>query len=99
MASISILLMWHTACLYNCRMVSRCWFALLLASIAAFAQPQPSSTIVLRPARVFDGDTMHQGWAVRVKGDRIDAAGPAAAMDAAGGNLVDLAGATLMPGL
>ena len=33
---------------------------------------------VLRPARVFDGDTMHEGWAVRVRGDRIEAAGPAA---------------------
>src|SRR5579864_8963493 len=99
MASISILLMWHTACLYNCRMVSRCWFALLLASIAAFAQPQPSSTIVLRPARVFDGDTMHQGWAVRVKGDRIDAAGPSASIDATDAKVIDLPGATLLPGL
>ena len=31
---------------------------------------------VLKPARVFDGDTVHEGWAVRVKGERIDAVGP-----------------------
>jgi imidazolonepropionase-like amidohydrolase len=91
--------MWHTACLYNCRMVSPRWFALLLASIPALAQPQPPSTIVLRPARVFDGDTMHQGWAVRVKGDRIDAAGPAASIDATDAKIVDLPGTTLLPGL
>ncbi len=80
-------------------MVSRCWFALLLASIVALAQPQPSSTIVLRPARVFDGDTMHQGWAVRVRGDRIDAAGPAASIDATGAKVIELPGTTLLPGL
>jgi imidazolonepropionase-like amidohydrolase len=56
---------------------------------------------VLRPARVFDGETMHEGWAVRVKDDRIDAAGPAASMitSGAGVKIVDLPGTTLMPGL
>ena len=54
---------------------------------------------VLRPARVFDGDSMHDGWAVRVRGDRIEAAGPAASVDAAGGTTIEMPGATLMPGL
>ena len=27
---------------------------------------QTDAVTVLRPARVFDGDTMHEGWAVRV---------------------------------
>jgi imidazolonepropionase-like amidohydrolase len=54
---------------------------------------------VLRPARVFDGDTMHEGWAVRVRGDRIDAVGDAASVAAAGAKTVDLPGATLTPGL
>jgi imidazolonepropionase-like amidohydrolase len=54
---------------------------------------------VLRPARVFDGDTMHEGWAVRVRGDRIEAAGPAAAVGAVGATVVDLPGTTLMPGM
>src|SRR6185436_4587055 len=57
---------------------------------------------VLRPARVFDGDAMHEGWAVRVKGDRIDAAGPAASVAAPGadgGKTIDLPGLTLLPGL
>ena len=62
----------------------------------------PLEVIVLRPARVFDGDAMHEGWAVRVKGDRIDAAGPAASVAAPGadgGKTIDLPGLTLLPGL
>jgi imidazolonepropionase-like amidohydrolase len=54
---------------------------------------------VLRPARVFDGETMHEGWAVRVRGDRIEAAGPAASVTAAGATTIDLPGTTLMPGM
>jgi imidazolonepropionase-like amidohydrolase len=54
---------------------------------------------LLRPARLFDGDTMHEGWAVRVRGDRIESAGPAAGVSAAGATVVDLPGTTLMPGL
>jgi imidazolonepropionase-like amidohydrolase len=69
--------------------------ALFLAPLLAAAQ----TVTVLRPARVFDGESMHEGWAVRVRGDRIDAAGPAAGIDSANAKVVDLAGATLMPGL
>jgi imidazolonepropionase-like amidohydrolase len=54
---------------------------------------------LLRPARVFDGDVMHEGWAVRVKGERIDAAGPEASVAAAGATTIDLPGTTLTPGL
>ena len=55
---------------------------------------------VLKPARVFDGDVMHDGWAVVVRGQRIEAAGPASATTApAGAETIDLPGATLMPGL
>ena len=57
------------------------------------------TSFLLRPARVFDGEAMHAGWAVRVKGNRIDAAGPAASVDAAGATVIELAGMTLMPGL
>ena len=57
------------------------------------------ASFLLRPARVFDGEAMHAGWTVRVKGNRIDAAGPAASVDAAGATVIELAGMTLMPGL
>jgi imidazolonepropionase-like amidohydrolase len=42
---------------------------------------------------------MHEGWAVRVKGDRIEAAGPATSIDTTNAKIVDLTGNTLMPGL
>jgi imidazolonepropionase-like amidohydrolase len=55
---------------------------------------------VLRPARVFDGEAMHDGWIVVVRGSRIEAAGPAAGTNVpAGATAVDLPGTTLMPGL
>ena len=58
--------------------------------------------ILLRPARVFDGvsATPHEGWAVLVEGNRIAAAGPADRVAApAGARVIDLPGATLMPGM
>jgi imidazolonepropionase-like amidohydrolase len=55
---------------------------------------------VLKPARVFDGDAVHDGWTVVVRGQRIEAAGPASATTPpAGAETIDLPGATLMPGL
>jgi imidazolonepropionase-like amidohydrolase len=73
----------------------------LLESVA-FAQgggtPQPRLTL-LRPARVFDGAALHEGWAVLVRGNRIEAAGPAEGMSPAGAAIVDLPGATVLPGL
>jgi len=60
---------------------------------------QNETIVVLKPARVFDGDAMHEGWAVRVKGEKIDAAGAEASVSAAGARVIDLPGATLTPGL
>jgi len=74
----------------------------MMAAAAVWAQPQARDTgavTVLKPARVFDGEAMREGWAVRVRGDRIEAAGPAAGIDAPGAKVVELSGLTLMPGL
>jgi imidazolonepropionase-like amidohydrolase len=60
---------------------------------------QTTTPLLLKPARVFDGEAMHEGWAVRISGDRIEAAGPAASVSIAGATAIDLAGLTLMPGL
>ena len=66
---------------------------------AAPAAPD-SSVVLLRPARVFDGETMHDGWAVLVRGERIVAAGPAASVAAPpGARAIELPDATLLPGL
>jgi imidazolonepropionase-like amidohydrolase len=76
-----------------------------LGSAPLFAQRggrgprEPETVTILKPARVFDGETSHEGWAVRVRGQRIEAAGPLASIDATGGRVVDLPGLTLLPGL
>ena len=48
----------------------------VLLNTGAIAAP-PS--IILRPSRVFDGISLkaHEGWVVVVRGERIEAAGPA----------------------
>ena len=52
-------------------------------------------SIVLRPSRVWSNGESREGWSVRVSGERIEAAGPSLL----GEETVDLAGATLLPGL
>lgn len=54
---------------------------------------------ILKPARVFDGETLHEGWAVRVRGDRIDAVGAAASIVTAGASVLELPNTTVLPGL
>jgi imidazolonepropionase-like amidohydrolase len=71
--------------------------ALIATAAAAAAEPAAKTAIVLRPARVFDGATLHVGWRVLVRGERIVAAGTDIA--AAGAREIDLPDATLVPGL
>ena len=67
------------------------------------AQTKPPETIyLLKPARVFDGETaqLHDGWVVLVRGEKIEAVGPAGEIKApANAKVIDLPGITLMPGL
>ncbi|MDQ2664377.1 MAG: amidohydrolase family protein [Gemmatimonadota bacterium] len=70
------------------------------AAQAAAAKPADSSATFITPARVFDGMTMHDGWSVLVRGERIVAAGPSGGITVpAGSRRVTLPGATLMPGM
>ena len=77
----------------------------LAASLAPFVlqaqtTPRPDGVaVIVRPARVFDGVALHEGWAVRIRGERIEAAGPAAKIAADGADAIDLPGATVLPGL
>ncbi len=68
------------------------------AAQVAPGQPASGEVTILKPARVFDGESMHQGWSVRVRGNRIEAVGSDAAAPA-GAKVIDLPGATLTPGL
>ncbi|WP_395444254.1 amidohydrolase family protein [Caulobacter sp. UC70_42] len=72
--------------------------ALILApGLALAAQP-----VLLRPARVWTAENAgppREGWAVLVKDGKIAAVGPAAQIDAAGAEIVDLPDTTVIPGL
>ncbi|WP_338867581.1 amidohydrolase family protein [Myxococcus stipitatus] len=80
--------------------------ALLLALVVTTASAEPvvppaPKSYLLRPASVFDGitDTLQEGWVVLVTGDRIAAAGPSARVKVPEGTeVIDLSGATLLPG-
>jgi imidazolonepropionase-like amidohydrolase len=80
--------------LANFRALAALSAALLLAS------PAMADTLLLHPARVFDGvnPAPHAGWSVLVEGDRIAAVGPNLAAPA-GARTIDLPGTTLIPGM
>ena len=82
--------------------------ALALSEITPRAQTQspppkpPDSICLLKPAHIFDGETaqLHDGWVVLVRGEKIEAVGPANQIKApADAQVIDLPGLTLMPGL
>jgi imidazolonepropionase-like amidohydrolase len=73
----------------------------LLCAVPLASTAAPPAYL-LRPARVFDGVTAQprEGWVVLVKGERIEAVGPAEQVKApVDAETVDLPGTTLLPGL
>jgi len=65
--------------------------------------PKPPDTVfLLKPAYIFDGESgqLRSGWAVLVRGEKIEAVGPANEVKAPGeAKVIELPGMTLMPGL
>jgi imidazolonepropionase-like amidohydrolase len=79
-------------------------FLSLLILLTPLLQPQqaPENVYLLKPAHVFDGESsqLHDGWVVLIRGERIEAAGPATGINApADAKVIDLPGMTLLPGL
>jgi len=72
-------------------------FCLALCATCATADP---AAWLLKPARVFDGvdPKPHEGWAVLVRGDKIEAVGSSVPTPA-DATVVDLPGKTVLPGL
>jgi imidazolonepropionase-like amidohydrolase len=71
-------------------------------ALAQGAPAAPARVLLLEPDAVFDGTTEapHRGWVVLVRGERIEAAGPRAAVPVpAGAERIPLPGTTLLPGL
>src|SRR5215203_1866267 len=73
-------------------------FALLAMTANGIDAQEATGVVILQPDRVFDGEAMHTGWVVVVRGDRIESAGPAGAAPA-GARPLPLPGTTLLPGL
>jgi len=79
--------------------------ALAVTPTSAFCAPtNPAAgagATLLRPAQLWTaGEPLHAGWVVLTEGERIVAVGPASAVPApAGAQVIDLPGATLLPGL
>src|SRR5438309_8588280 len=72
------------------------------AQIQSPAPKPPETVYLLKPAHVFDGEAgqLHDGWVVLVRGEKIEAVGPAGDIKApADAKVIELQGLTLMPGL
>ncbi len=70
---------------------------LLFCSLLSFAQTD--SFYLFKADRVFDGETMHTGWVVLVKGNKIEEAGAMNFTLPANTRVIEIKGATLLPGL
>jgi imidazolonepropionase-like amidohydrolase len=69
----------------------------LFSVASSFAQSD--SFYLFKPDRVFDGDQMHSDWIVLVKGKKIESCGAMTFKLPANTRIVELPGATLLPGL
>lgn len=72
--------------------------AAILFCTCSFAQ-QSDKYILLKPARVFDGETMHENWVVLIRNNKIEQAGSMTFKLPASTQIIELPGATLLPGL
>ncbi len=73
-----------------------------VAQTQSNAPKPPDAVYLLRPAHVFDGESaqLHDNWLVLVRGNRIEAVGPANEIKTpADAKTIDLPSMTLMPGL
>jgi len=78
-----------------------CFVVLVLTAIRLSAQSNTTENYtLLKPDRVFDGQQIHAGWWVLVKGDHIEAVGePGNISVPASAKVIDLKGTTLLPGM
>src|SRR5690349_21723423 len=83
-------------------LLTACFFIQTTVSTEAQQPKTPETVYLLRPASIFDGESaeLHRGWVVLVRGEKIEAIGPANEVKTpADARNVDLPNLTLMPGL
>ena len=83
------------------RALTRAALSALAITLTTAAPAAATGAVLLRPAQVWTaGEPAHRGWVVLTEGAHIAAVGPAAAVQRpAGAEVIDLPGATLLPGL
>src|SRR5436305_418313 len=82
--------------------LTACLFFQDMFSTEAQQSKPPEAVYLLRPASIFDGESaeLHKGWAVIVRGDKIEAVGPANDLKVPpDAKTIDLPNLILMPGL
>ncbi|MEJ7912987.1 MAG: amidohydrolase family protein [Chitinophagaceae bacterium] len=77
----------------------KAWMFFSFLLISAVVAAQTENSYLLKPDRVFDGQSMHAGWVVLVTGSKIEKAGPATFSVPPGTRIIELKGTTLLPGL
>src|SRR5690242_21280159 len=85
-----------------CVIVCAVFFSRMPTAEMQTSAPKPETIYLLKPASVFDGQSaqLHTGWVVLVRGEKIEAVGPASEIKApVDAKVIDLPGMTLMPGL
>ncbi|HWI91477.1 MAG TPA: amidohydrolase family protein [Flavisolibacter sp.] len=73
--------------------------AIIFSILPFLSFAQIDSFYLLKPDRVFDGETMHSGWIVLVHNNIIEAAGDMKFKLPANTRVIELKGTTLLPGL
>src|SRR4051794_39404183 len=71
---------------------------ILFCVFAVRAYSQNNDRVLLKADRVFDGETMHIGWSVLVKGDKIEVIGLIKDIPP-DTRIISVPGSTLLPGL
>ena len=88
---------------FLCFIIASPFFQMTPSAQTQSPAPKPPDTLyLLKPAHIFDGESMqpHEDWVVLVRGEQIEAVGPANEVKApAEAKVIDLPGMTLMPGL
>jgi len=73
-------------------------FSCIILLLPYLSFSQTDTYTLLKADRVFDGETMHTGWSVLVKNNRIEEVGAISKVPS-GTQVINLPGTTLLPGL
>src|SRR5947209_8131649 len=92
----------RVTCSFFCLLIVFTAARLPSAEMQSPAPKPPEMVYLLKPAHIFDGESaqLHDNWVVLVRGNKIEAVGPANEVKApADARVIDLPGMTLLPGL